>query len=457
MAKRAFDPHFKPWSRAIILMDMNAFFASIEQRDNPEWRGQPVAVTNGLTGTCIITCSYEARALGIKTGMRLKEARKLCPRLIQSPARPGRYAAVSSRIMSALEEITPEVEVFSVDEAFLDVTRCQRLLGPPAHIAELVKLMVFKASGLPCSVGVSGDKTTAKYAAKLNRPDGLTVILPWEAKARLRDVPVTDLCGINKGIGGFLAARGVFTCGDMERLPIGVLAQRFGNPGRRIWYMAQGADPAPLQLTMPAPKSIGHGKVMPPNTKDLSVIYTYLLHMSEKVAARLRRHAMVAQTFSIGLNTREGWIGHKARSVLPTQDGRVIVALCKKVIADCWHGQGVHQVQVTAQDPQPMNGQLELFGENHEKEDKEKATNAAMDQVNARYGEFTLSPARLLNRSTMPNVIAPAWKPFGHRQTIQDAEVDTRQSLRNEADRKANRKADRFSQAQDDAAGKAVR
>ena len=433
---------FTPWDRAIILVDMNAFFASIEQLDRPEWRGRPVAVTNGLTGTCIITSSYEARAYGVKTGMRLKEARKICPGLIQSPARPGRYAAVSSRIMSALDSITPDVEVFSVDEAFLDVTRCQRLLGSPEHIAQLTKETVFKASGILCSVGVSGDKTTAKYAAKLNKPDGLTVILPWEAKARLRDVPVTDLCGINKGIGGFLAARGVYTCGDMERLPIGVLAQRFGNPGRRIWYMAQGADPAPLQLTMPAPKSIGHGKVMPPNTKDLSVIYTYLLHMSEKVAARLRRHAMVAQIFSIGLNTREGWIGHKARSVLPTQDGRIIVALCKKVIADCWRGQGVHQVQVTAQDPQPMNGQLELFGENHEKEDKEKATNAAMDQVNARYGEFTLSPARLLNRSTMPNVIAPAWKPYGHRQTIQDAEADTRQSLRNETHRKANRKTD---------------
>ena len=439
---------------------MNAFFASIEQLDNPEWRGRPVAITNGLTSTCIITSSYEARASGIKTGMRLKEARQLCPGLIQSPARPGRYAAVSTRIMLALENITPDVEVFSVDEAFLDVTHCQRLLGTPEHIAQLTKDTVFKASGILCSVGVSGDKTTAKYAAKLNKPDGLTVILPWEAKTRLHDVPVTDLCGINKGIGGFLADRGVFTCGDMEHLPIGALAQRFGNPGRRIWYMAQGADPEPLQLTLPAPKTIGHGKVMPPNTKDRAVIDTYLLHMSEKIAARLRRHAMVAQTFSIGLNSREGWIGSKARSVLPTQDGRVIIRLCKNVINACWQGQGIHQVQVTAQDPRPMNGPLEMFSEdvtpggNNKKENsksnsahnyarnyahnnknnddnhKEKtaATNATMDNINNRYGEFTLAPARLLNRSTMPNVIAPAWKPYGHRQTIQDAEADTHQS-----------------------------
>ena len=155
------------WPRAIILMDMNAFFASVEQLDRPEWRGRPIAITNGLQGTCIITCSYEARAYGIRTGMRLKQARQLCPGLIQSPARPQRYAAVSTAIMDALAEITPDLEVFSVDEAFLDVTHCQRLLGSPEHIARLTKQRVFEVSGLLCSVGLSGDKTTAKICGQV--------------------------------------------------------------------------------------------------------------------------------------------------------------------------------------------------------------------------------------------------------------------------------------------------
>lgn len=416
-------PPFTPWERAIILVDMNAFFASIEQFDRPEWRGRPVAITNGLTGTCIITCSYEARAYGIKTGMRLKEARRLCPELIQCPARPQRYATVSSNIMAALQDITPDIEVFSVDEAFLDVTRCQRLLGPPEHIAKLAKRVVFEASGVLCSVGVSGDKTTAKFAAKQQKPDGLTVIPPWEAKARLHDEPVTALCGINQGIGGFLAARGVHTCGDMARLPIGEVARRFGNPGRRIWYMTQGADPEPLHINVPPPKSIGHGKVMPPNTRDGDTIKTYLLHMCEKVAARLRRHAMVAQRFFVGLRVRDGWLGDKPRSRLPTNDGRVINQLCWQVVQACWHGQGVHQIQVTALDPRPADGQLELFAEN---DDKRSVSNDAVDRVNARFGEFALAPARLLQRSSMPNVIAPAWKPYGHRQTIQDSAADAR-------------------------------
>jgi DNA polymerase-4 len=403
------------WPRAIILMDMDAFFASIEQYDHPELRGRPVAITNGMQGTCIITCSYEARAYGIKTGMRLKEARQRYPNLIQCPANPERYAAVSSNIMSALLDISPDVEVFSVDEAFLDVTRCQKLLGSPQRIARLVKQKVFEVSGLPCSVGVSGDKTTAKYAAKQNKPNGLVSVPPWEARQRLANVPVTELCGIAEGIGRFLAERGVWTCGDMFRLPIGELARRFGNPGRRIWYMCQGEDPAKVETRVPAPKSIGHGKVVPPDTRSRQVLLIYLQHMSEKVAARLRRHDMQAQKFFIGLLTRDGWVGDKLQSIMPTNDGLLIFKLGKQVLRYHWEGEGVHQVQVTALDPQPAAVQLELFAEplpNH------SGSNRVMDAINMRYGEFALAPARLLNRSSMPNVIAPAWKPFGHRKTV---------------------------------------
>jgi DNA polymerase-4 len=403
------------WPRAIVLVDMNAFFASIEQRDRPEWRGRPVAITNGRQGTCIITCSYEARAYGIKTGMRLREARRLCPELIQCPAHPERYAATSAAIMAVLQDITPDIEVFSVDEAFLDVTHCQRLLGTPLRMARLAKRKVFEVSGVLCSVGVSGDKTTAKFAAKLDKPDGLIVIPPWEAAERLRDVPVTGLCGIAEGIGGFLAEHGVRTCGDMKRLPISVLARRFGNPGRRIWYMCQGADPDELQREVPAPRSIGHGKVVPPDTRDREVLLTYLLHMSEKVGARLRRHGLRATTFFIGLRTVEGWLGGKRHCALPTDDGRRIMALCRSVLRENWNGQGVHQVQVTALEPVEAGNQGELFNVMDEAHGE---VNAVMDEVNRRYGEFTLAPARLLGRSSMPNVIAPAWKPHGHRQTI---------------------------------------
>ena len=186
-------------------------------------------------------------------------------------------------------------------------------------MGKMIKALVWDVSGLLCSVGLSGDKTTAKFAGKQKKPDGLTIIPPWEARDRLKDVPVMELCGVNKGIAGFLAKRGAFTCGDVARLPVSVLGKRFGHPGRRIWQMCRGEDPVPVETKIDPPKSLGHGKVMPPDTTDRDIIYMYLIHIAE---------------------------------------------------------------------------------------------------VNNRYGEFTLTRAALMHRSDMPNVIAPAWKPYGHRQTI---------------------------------------
>ena len=167
---------------------------------------------------------------------------------------------------------------------------------------------------------------------------------------------------------------------------------------------------------MDPPKSLGHGKVMPPNTTDRDVIYMYLIHMAEKLGFRLRQHALAAQKYFIGLRTKDGWVGsNKLRTTFPTNDSRPIIELCHRVVHEFWRGEGVFQVQVTALDPRPAKGQTELFGN---EEDRFHRLNKVMDDINNRYGEFTLTRAALLHRSEMPNVIAPAWKPYGHRQTI---------------------------------------
>lgn len=407
----------KIWKRAIILVDMNAFFASVEQVDHPEWQGRALAVTNGKTGTCIITSSYEARAYGIKTGMRIREARKLCKGLIQVPSRPERYVEVSKSIMESLASLTPDIEVFSIDEAFLDVTKCQQLHGDPEKIAWLAKEAVLKASGLHCSIGLSGDKTTAKYAAKLDKPNGLTVIPPWLSKEVLKNVDVTALCGIKSGIGGFLEKHGAKKCGEVENIPISILSKRFGNLGKRIWYMCQGADPDPVHTIIPNPKSMGHGKVMPHNTVNPEIINSYIMHMCEKLGARLRANNLRAHYFFAGLlNYDYGWIGGKSRTLQATNDSKDIFELCSLVIYQKWQGEPISQIQVTALDPNAHGLQLDLF--NSRPNTNRDKLNLAMDKINNEYGEFTLAPATMLNRSDMPNVIAPAWKPFGHRQTI---------------------------------------
>lgn len=405
------------WPRMIALVDMNCFFAAVEQRDHPQWRYQPVAVTNGQLGTTIITCSYEARQYGVHTGMRLREARQRCPDLVHAPSRPQIYAETSALIMDALGNITPDMEVYSVDEAFLDLSHCQRLYQGPGDIGMRIKQAVREVSGgLNCSVGISGDKTTAKFAAKQRKPDGLVIIHPDDAAQVLASQPVTELSGINKGIAGFLARHGVKICGQMRSLPMAVLSKRYGNPGRRIWLMAQGLDPAKVAIDTRDPQTIGHGKVMPPETTDSLTILTYLQHMSEKVAVRLRRYYFQARWFFIGLKTARGWLKQQCTSSLYTDDGQVIYQLCRAFVDQCWRGEGVWQVQVTALSPQ-QGQQGDLFAATEVMENREQI-NQAMDRINQRFGELTLAPARLLGRSQMPNVIAPAWQPNGHRKTI---------------------------------------
>lgn len=405
------------WQRMIALVDMNCFFAQVEQQDNPFWRNRPVAVTNGKLGSTIITASYEARAFGVKTGMKLRDAKQLCPDIIQAPSRPERYAGASTVIMKSLQSITPDIEVYSVDEAFLDLTYCQSLYEGPEHIGRLIKKAISEASGLTCSVGISGDKTTAKFAAKLKKPDGLTVITPWDAESRLAEESVTELSGISDGIGGFLAKYGVFKCGDMKKIPISILAQRFGNPGRRIWLMAQGKDPEPITTTVKDPKSIGHGKVMPPGSKGRDLLLTYFQHMAEKVGVRLRRYGYQSAQFFIGVKTRErGYIATKVKLDHPTDDGQVIYKLCQAFVMSNYSHETCRQVQIIATNPVSCH-QLELFADNGLKQ-KRSNLNEAVDAINTRYGEFTVAPTRVIGRSEMPNVIAPAWKPEGHRKTI---------------------------------------
>ncbi len=401
----------------IVLIDMNAFFASIEQRDRLELRGRPVAVTNGDQGTCIITSSYEARAYGVRTGMRLREARRLCPGLLRVTARSKLYAEVSTRIMDALRDrVSPEIEVFSVDEAFIDATRVQRLHGSPEAVAQLVRQVVREVAGLPCSVGVAGDKTIAKWAAKQRKPDGVTIIPPWESAARIRDVPVTELCGVGRGIGSFLAARGVHTCGEMSDLPIGELTRRWGNVGRRVWLMAQGLDPEPVRTEVTPPKSVGHGKVLPPATTDERMLLTYLEHMAHKVAARLRRHHLEAQQFFIGVKTDTGWVGGRFLTPDPTDDARPLVSLCRQLLKDAWLGRPAYQVQVTALDPGLAGVQMDLFDK--QEPPRRAVVNRTVDEVNRRFGTMAVGPAALLGRSSTADVIAPAWRPHGYRHTV---------------------------------------
>lgn len=399
------------WRRMIALIDMDAFFASVEQQDNPRLQGRPVGVVNGEQGSTIIAASYEARAHGIRTGTPWAEARQRHPECVRIVSRPARYSEVSARIMAALQEVTPELEVFSIDEAFLDLTSCQAYYrNQPEAIGRLIRETVYKTSGLSCSVGISGDKTTAKWAAKQHKPGGLTLVHPDEAEARLAEVPLTELCGIGPGIAEFFAQYDVYCCGDMKKIPISVPAQRFGNLGRRLWLMAQARDPAAVDGRPHEPKSLSHGKILPPQTREVTIIQGFFMHMAEKLAMRLRRHGYVVQEFHVSMRCPEGWRQAWMRTEQATSDGREIFRLCKRFLRQHWFGEVVQQIRVHAASPAPAGTQPDFFAL-----PEDNGINQAMDAVNEQFGAFAVHRGSMHAHARTAPVISPAWARNGIR------------------------------------------
>ena len=180
--------------------------------------------------------------------------------------------------------------------------------------------------------------------------------------------------------------------------------------------MCQGTDPDPVHVVVPNPKSMGHGKVMPPDTTSQTVVDVFLRHICEKLGSRLRKNHFRAQCFFAGLLHRDlGWLGGRGRLIQATDDSNEIFHLADFLISQCWNKEPVYQIQVTALDPCDSGFQVDLFSETNQKRSELYST---IDEINEKYGEFTIAPVSMLNRSCMPNVISPAWKPNGHRQSI---------------------------------------
>ncbi|MEE9542653.1 MAG: DNA polymerase IV, partial [Thermodesulfobacteriota bacterium] len=221
-------------ARIVMHIDMNAFFASVEQKSNPKLRGKPIAVIGSAGRTVVTTCSYEARAFGVKTGMNKYEAKRQCPSLIFVIADNRKYTDTSTRIFSIFKRFTPQVEVYSVDEAFLEFSGSGLLSISPEKIAREIKETIRAEIGITCSVGIAPNKLMAKLASGMEKPDGLTIINDGNIEEIMRELPVDKLCGIGRKLTAKLANMGVRTCGELAAAPFGVLRRRFGIYGERM-------------------------------------------------------------------------------------------------------------------------------------------------------------------------------------------------------------------------------
>ncbi len=405
----------KLWPRCFAHVDMVSFFASVEQLDFPELKGKPVAVINGNSGTTIITSSYEARHYGIKTGTKLYEAKELCPQLIVRVGRPERYAEISSRIMAVLEQITPDTEIYSIDECFLELTHVLNLYPSVEAIGEKIHQLIKEVSQLPCSIGISEGKLTAKYCAEKNK-GGITIVPPNKTREFIASAKIGEICGIGKKLERYLNALGIFYCGDMARFPMSILSRRFGAIGKRLYLTCLGHDPAPL-MGEEMPKSMGHGKILPPNCKNFELISRQLLQQCERLSARLRRHQLSAKKLFIGYRLKEGWKGLEFDFAEGTQNSREIWQ-CAEMLLKEYGGEGVFQVQITASHILPLKWQQrDLFHSAQEENKQQKALDQVKDLINQKFGKNMLKPASLLNLENNYTVIAPAWRPKGVRKT----------------------------------------
>lgn len=283
-------------ARKIIHVDMDAFYASVEQRDDPGLRGRPVLVgsTPGERGV-VAAASYEARRYGVHSAMPTARALELCPHAVLKRTRMGYYRQISAEIRAILRSYTPLVEPVSLDEAYLDVTGAERRHGPSERIGWEIKRRIREEIRLTCSVGVAPNKVLAKLASDLKKPDGFLVIRPDEVEAFLEDLPVARLPGVGRATEAQLRAREVATVGELRRVPLKELLDAFGRWGARLFKLARGEDPRPVTSESET-KSISRETTFRRDLHDRRALLGVLGELAEEVAGELRKEGLRART-----------------------------------------------------------------------------------------------------------------------------------------------------------------
>ncbi len=309
--------------RWIMHIDMDAFYASVEQHDEPSLKGLPVIVGGGLRGV-VSASSYEARKFGVRSAMPIFQAKRLCPQGIFVRPRMERYAEVSRHVMAVLARFSPLVEQASVDEAYLDATGLERVFGPVERMAANLKAEVRAATGLTCSVGLAPVKFLAKIASDMNKPDGLTILRPEDVPDFLRTLPIERIPGVGQKTLPGLTALGVRFAADAARYPREFWLRRFGKTGGALYDRATGVDERPVVPWEP-PKSDSAENTFEEDTLDREILRAWLLKQAERVGRSLRGQGLKGRTVTLKVKYADFTGLTRARTLKePTSVTRVI-------------------------------------------------------------------------------------------------------------------------------------
>jgi len=384
-------------TRTILHVDLDAFYASVEQRDDPELRGKPVLVGGSVKRGVVASCSYEARKFGIKSAMPMAEAMRRCPHAIVVSHRMDRYAEASHQFFAILGDSSPDVEGLSLDEAFLDCTGSERLLGDGRTIATGIKRRVREELQLVASVGVAPTKFAAKIASDIDKPDGLRVVTPEGLLAFLHPLPVTRLWGVGEVTAQALAQMGLSTIADVARYPEGALVARLGAvTGEHIAALARGEDSRPVISDAPS-VSIGHQETFEHDLDDRGELAVILLDQADRVAARLRASELRARVVVLIVKYDDfRQITRRTTLATPTSDGgmlaRTAIELLSKVQIEPRRGGKVRLCGISATELEARDAPRQLGFDDASREKGERLGDT-IDKVAAKFGKGAIRRA----------------------------------------------------------------
>ena len=383
-------------TRSILHVDMDAFYASVEQRDNPELRNKPLAVGGTGNRGVVAAASYEARQYGIHSAMPMREALRRCPDLLRVRPRMAHYQAVSKQIFEIFRSFTPLVEGLSLDEAFLDVTASVSLFGEPVDIAHSIKRQVRETTGLTASVGVAENKLVAKIASDIDKPDGLTVVYPSDYASRLDPLPVAVIPGIGRETLKRLAGASISTVRDLRTADTRVLEPIFGRFTQKTRDRAAGIDDRPV-VAARQEKSISAEETYDTDLAHREDMERELLRLAEKTTARLRKAGLAAATVQVKIRQPDFTTVTRQRRVTPPTSGTDQVhAVACSLLQEWLAANPAARVRLLGVGGSNLSraGQGDLFADVA----AESGVDKTVDEIRSRFGTGALGRARTLGK-----------------------------------------------------------
>lgn len=374
-------------------IDMDAYFASIEQLTNPFLKGKPIIVSGGpSTKSIVASCSYEAKKYGIKSGMSISEALFLCPNLIIVSGNPEKYIYTSKKIYEIIRNFKEDIEIYSIDEVFIEVSNIYEIYGGKKKLAEKIKEKIKEETGLTCSIGIGPNRLIAKIASSISKPDGIKIVEREEVERFLELLPIGEIPGIGEKIEKKISDIGIERCGEIKKLGKEFLIKSFGKLGEKIYNYACGIENPPIFIEF-TEVSIGHSYTLPEDTDDIEVIKKILFNLCEKVAYRMRKKKKHGNFIFLFLRFEDfsSFSKRKKFSDIPA-DGKVIFNLSFEIINSLNLNKKIRTLGVS------VGG---LFSPRYQYVFDRKINREFIlyyiDKINEKFGENSVIPAILLD------------------------------------------------------------